>query len=151
MRKIALVALALAFAVGRLSAADPAPEKPAPKPAFEATEDYAVEHVEGWDVLVSKRLRDDEHKDLRERTLKELGDQLYRITRVVPEKAVTKLRRIPVWVELEEPHHPCMCYHPSAGWLKDNGMNPAKERAVEIANARNFLGWTINQPWMVLH
>src|SRR5262249_34173161 len=50
-----------------------------------------------------------------------------------------------------EPHHPCMCYHPSAGWLKENGMNPAKARAVEIANARNFLGWTINQPWMVLH
>src|SRR5262249_52859956 len=47
--------------------------------------------------------------------------------------------------------HPCMCYHPAAGWLKKNGMNPAKAKAVEIANAKNFLGWTIQQPWMVLH
>ncbi len=28
------------------------------------------------------------------------------------------------------------------------GMNPAKAGCVELANARNFLTWTIEQPWM---
>jgi hypothetical protein len=44
-----------------------------------------------------------------------------------------------------------MCYHPSAEWLRQHAMNPQKAGAVEIANARNFLDWTITQPWMVLH
>jgi hypothetical protein len=44
-----------------------------------------------------------------------------------------------------------MCYHPSAEWLRAHDMNPAKAGAVEIANPRNFLKWTKEQPWMVLH
>jgi hypothetical protein len=44
-----------------------------------------------------------------------------------------------------------MCYHVSAGWLRDHDMNPDKAGAVEIANAKNFLTWTHQQPWMVLH
>src|SRR5262249_1859501 len=49
------------------------------------------------------------------------------------------------------PRHPCMCYHPSADWLREHDMNPAKAGAVEVANATNFLAWTQQQPWMVLH
>ena len=30
-------------------------------------------------------------------------------------------------------------------------MNPEKQKCVELANARNFLEWTLEQPWMVLH
>ena len=44
-----------------------------------------------------------------------------------------------------------MCYHPSKEWLSQNGFNPEKAGSVEIANAENFLTWTIAQPWMVLH
>ena len=69
----------------------------------------------------------------------------------MPAGAVGDLRRVRIWVEEEEPHHPCMAYHPDAGWLRDHGMNPEKARCVEIANARNFLAWTVDQPWMVLH
>jgi len=64
---------------------------------------------------------------------------------------VEKLRKIPIWIEFDEPHHPCMCYHPDAGWLRENNMNVDKADAVEIANAENFISWTIDQPWMVLH
>ena len=38
------------------------------------------------------------------------------------------------WVELNEPHHPCMCYHPDAGWLRAHDMNPEKARSIEIAS-----------------
>jgi len=44
-----------------------------------------------------------------------------------------------------------MCYHVSPAWLREHHMNPQKAGAVEIANAKNFLSWTLVQPWMVLH
>jgi hypothetical protein len=128
------------------------PGKPAGQsPAYDGSDRYAEQQVEGWKVLVNKRLLPAENRRLRERALKLLGDHLYRITRVIPAEALAKLRKIPVWVELAEPHHPCMCYHPSADWLREHGMNPQKAGAVEIANARTFLTWTHEQPWMVLH
>jgi hypothetical protein len=107
--------------------------------------------VEGWRVLVNKRRLAPGQRELCGQTLKQLGVQLYNITRVVPAEALAKLRKVPTWVELAHPRHPCMCYHPSADWLREHGMNPQKAGAVEIANARTFLSWTHEQPWMVLH
>jgi hypothetical protein len=143
--------LALALGLATLAAPEIAPPSPETRPAFEPTSDYVVKHVEGWDVLVSRRLLRKGERELGERTLRLLGDHLYRITRAVPPGALANLRRIPIWVELAEGHHPCMCYHPSADWLREHGMNPQKARCVEIANAKNFLSWTRQQPWMVLH
>ena len=140
--------LALLLAVAPATHALLRPEKPAP---FDPTADYEVRHVEGWDVLVSRRLLRQGERELGEQTLRLLDDHLYRITRVVPAPALANLRRIAIWVELAEGHHPCMAYHPSADWLRGHGMNPQKARCVEIANARNFLAWTHAQPWMVLH
>ncbi len=142
MRCCRRAALAL-LALTTLPAAD--------KPPYDPVEQYAGRQVEGWRVLINKRLLQPENRELCDRTLKLLGDHLYRITRVVPEGPLTKLRKIPIWVELAHPRHPCMCYHPSAGWLREHGMNPRKAGAVEVANARNFLSWTRDQPWMVLH
>jgi hypothetical protein len=128
-----------------------APAARATGPAFDPTGRYEPRRVEGWMVLVNRRLLAEEQRELREKTLRVLGDQLFQITRVVPAEALGKLRKIPIWVELEEPHHPCMCYHPDAGWLREHDMNPEKAGAVEVANARNFNSWTLQQPWMVLH
>ncbi len=131
------------------SAADaPAKEKEAP---YDTTDRYAEQRIEGWKVLVNKRLLAKEHQELRERTLRVLGEHLFQITRVIPAEALTKLRAIPIWVELEHPRHPCMCYHPSPEWLRAHDMNPQKAGGVEIANARNFITWTLQQPSMVLH
>jgi hypothetical protein len=122
------------------------------KAAYDRKDAYTEQRVEGWTVLVHKQLFDKENQDLRERVLRVLGDDLYRITRVVPAEAVAKLRKIPFWVELAHPRHPCMCYHVSADWLRDHQMNPDKVGAVEIANCKNFLEWSRHsQPWMVLH
>lgn len=122
-----------------------------PKPAYDPTEQYETKRLEGWKILVNKKLLADEQRELKEKTLRVLGHQLFQITRVVPAEALAKLRKIPVWVELNEPHHPCMCYHPDANWLREHGMNPEKAKAIELANARNFNSWTLQQPWMVLH
>ncbi len=121
------------------------------KPSFDARSEYREQSIEGWTVLVNKKLDLEKDQDLRAQTLKLLGDHLYRIARVVPVEALQKLRKIPIWVELAHPKHPCMCYHVSKDWLKANGMNPEKAGGVELANCKNFLSWTKEQPWMVLH
>jgi hypothetical protein len=136
--------LVLAGAIGGVSqASDP--------PAWDPVERYASEKVEGWRVLVHKDLDAAEQRALRGDVLRLLTDHLYRITRVVPSPALEKLRTFPIWIEVAHPRHPCMCYHPSALWLRTHGMNPEKAGAVEIANCKNFLTWTHQQPWMVLH
>jgi hypothetical protein len=111
---------------------------------------YRTREIEGWQVVIAKGFLA-EQPDLAERTLKLLGFQLYQVTRVVPPEALTKLRMVRIWVEENEPHHPCMTYHPDPNWLREHGMSPEKARCVELANARAFLDWTREQPWMVLH
>jgi hypothetical protein len=118
--------------------------------SYDPIDRYEVRQIEGWTVLVHKGLLGEE-PELADRTLELLRYQLYQIVRRVAVEAVEDLRQIHIWVEEEEPHHPCMAYHPSAGWLREHGMNPEKARSVEVANARNFLSWTLDQPWMVLH
>ncbi len=144
--KTALPFVVLVWSALPLTAADP--EK---KPAWDEADQYREQSMEGWRVLVHKSLDEPERRELRDQVLKLLGDHLYRIVRVVPADAVEKLRKIPLWIELAHPRHPCMCYHPSADWLRSHGMNPKKAGCVEIANCRNFLKWTHEQPWMVLH
>ena len=123
-----------------------AEEAPAPL----ATSAYATQELRGWKLYLHPTLLA-EHSETGNRVLALLDHQLAAIERRVPEKAVEQLRTIPIWIEFDEPHHPCMCYHPDAGWLRENAMNPDKQNCIEIANAENFLSWTIDQPWMVLH
>lgn len=119
--------------------------------AYDPVDDYVERQVEGWRVLVNKRLLADEQQALCDRTMRILDDQLFRITLRVPKEPLEKLAEIPIWVELAHPLHPCMCYHPSPDWLREHDMNPEKAKGVEIANAQNFTTWTLQQPWMVLH
>ena len=140
-----LLLLALAGAVA------PAPaEAPPPPPPFEPTDAYEARHVEGWRILVNKRFAKEEPGRCDE-VMTLLRFQLYQVPRVVPAAAVEKLKKVTIWVEADEPHHPCMVYHPDPGWLREHGMNPDKARCVEISNAERFLEWTKSQPWMVLH
>lgn len=126
------------------------PSKKATAPAFDPTDHYHTRQIEGWQVLVNRRFVE-QNSALCDETLALLRCQLYQIGRHVPEPALGKLRTIRIWVEEAEPHHPCMAYHPDPGWLRAHDMNPDKARCVEVANARNFLAWTRQQPWMVLH
>lgn len=117
---------------------------------FEPTENYEIQNVAGWVVLVNKGLLTNAG-ELASRTLSRLENQLRQIEAMIPPAALEKLRRVRIWVEEAEPNHECMAYHPDPGWLRDHAMNPEKARCVEIANARNFLDWTRHQPWMVFH
>lgn len=117
---------------------------------FAPTSQYEARQVEGWRVLIHQGLLRDQ-PSLANEALTVLRSQLYQITRKVPAEALAKLRAVTIWVETAEPHHRCMAYHPNRDWLRQHGMNPDKAKCVEVANARNFLAWTLDQPWMVLH
>ena len=118
-------------------------------PAFEPTDRYEARTIEGWPVLVNRGLLDE--PDLAGPTLELLRVQLYQVTRMVPAPALATAARVTIWVEARRAAPPVHGLPPDAGWLKDHGMNPAKGRCVEIANARQFLDWSKEQPWMVLH
>lgn len=116
---------------------------------YDPTSKYDIQVIEGWTVYVNPDLFA-EDDDLAQRTLRELRYQLYQITGAIPPAALAKLREVPIWVEARSSVK-CMCYHPSVGWLRENGFNPAKEKAVELGNPKNFLSWTRHQFWMVFH
>ncbi len=153
MRKKLLMALIVSvFSFVPAARAVAAESKPADKkPVWEPTEDYRSQEIEGWTVLVNKALFEKDAEDARKRTLRLLEDHLFRITRVVPAGACGKLQKIRIWVERHNPMFPCMCYHESVDWLRDNGVNPEKVNCVELANPDTFWSWTNEQPWMVLH
>jgi hypothetical protein len=144
--RLAVIVLAALLVVG-LRRGDSAAEEPS---KFEPTKNYEPRQVEGWDVLVNRKFLADQ-PELADRTLTLLRFQLYQVARRLPAEAGEKVRKVRIWVEEDEPHHPCMAYHPDAGWLRRHDMNPDKARCVEIADARKFLAWTFDQPWMVLH
>jgi len=138
-----------ACSFGLLSLASESPGGVTPPP-YPPTDQYEARQVEGWPVLISRDLLRTE-PELADRTLALLRMQLYQVGRTIPARALEQLRQIRIWVEERESHTPCMAYHPDAGWLREHGMNPEKAHCVELANARNFLTWTHDQPWMVLH
>ena len=120
------------------------------KKTYEPSDRYEVRQIEGWTVIVNKTFLAKQAK-LAEETLALLREQLRQVVRSVPPAAVKKLRTIHFWVEEKELQNLCMTYHPGIEWLLDHGKNPEKARCVELANARNFLKWTEEQPWMILH
>lgn len=114
-----------------------------------ASPTYEQVELRGWTLQVDRALVAEEH--LWARTRDELDVQLYRIVRTVPEPALGKLRQVTVWVHFKAPWTRCMAYHPGRGFLVEHGMNPEMEKGIEVGDARTFLVWTLDQPWMVLH
>jgi hypothetical protein len=121
-----------------------------PQVDSDATSTYQSRDVEGFSVLVNPRVL--EHEAEATEAIAELKKQLAAITRVVPVKPLTDLRRVRIWMEWNARPGGAAEFHRSAEWLKGNGYNPEKAGSVEIGNARNFVAWSRdNQPWMILH
>jgi hypothetical protein len=112
---------------------------------------YETRVVEGWTVHVSRRLLAT-RKDELERLMELLGGQMRNIAAVVPERAVSELRKVPLWVSPEYPGVPPTAeYHPDAGWLRKHGRDPAMAKGVEFTDVRSFERETQRMPMVVLH
>jgi hypothetical protein len=136
-----------ASAIGLRRASSAQNPRPAP---FTPTDQYETRQIEGWTVLVNKQLLRDS-PELAEQALTLLGHQLYQVVRKVPAASVEKLRAIRFWVEESTPPPPCMTYHPHPKWLREHGKNPEKAGGIEITSVRNYLAFSLKQPWMALH
>jgi hypothetical protein len=124
-------------------------QRPARKP-FVPTSAYAVRRVRGWTVRVNRELLGDK-RELGRRAMDLLNAKLMDIERAVPAEPLAALRKVTIWLGVDDGHAPCAEYHPNRQWLKENGYNPDKAQCVEIGNAQRFLEWSKVQPSMVLH
>lgn len=118
-----------------------------PRRPFVPTSEYELREIEGWTVRVNRRLLDGRGAA----ALKLLESRLQEVVRLVPLLAVVELRKVPIWLGVDDGHAPGAEYHSSRDWLTANGYNPDKARAVEIGSAANFVRWSIEQPSMLLH
>ncbi len=124
--------------------------KKSPDKPYTKVEDFQKRNVEGWDVMVEKKLMVD-HPRLGERTLRIISNQLFRLKRVVPAPAVEKLQEVKIWVQYDHPFLKNCQYHPSRRWLANHHVNIAKHRCVDVPDARGFVAASIRQPFAILH
>ena len=126
-------------------------EPPITPPGLTAAVRFQTNSIEGWRVLVNERLLA-EDKAATEKALGLLRVQLQEIIRVVPAAAVEKLREVTLWFSPEYPGvKPRAEYHPGAGWLRDNGRDPAMVKGVEFTDVKNFEAETKRMPNFTLH
>lgn len=102
----------------------------------------------GWTVHINAKI----DQAAFAKALPLLQAQLDEIVRVVPEKAVSELQKVPLWINPEYPKVPPRAeFHPDAGWLQNNGRNPAMAKGVEFTNVRVFEAETRRMPNFALH
>ena len=117
-----------------------------------------TESIQGWTVKLDPRLLLDEHAKTRQLGLAVLDNHLLRIALIVPEQRLKQLRRLPIWVEINNPAlarigKENMQYHPDRGWLVRNGLDPRLERHVHIPRIERLSDratWE-KHPYVVLH
>ncbi|HEY9615381.1 MAG TPA: hypothetical protein V6C64_00980 [Microcoleaceae cyanobacterium] len=119
------------------------------KTQFTPTSAYKKEAVQGFTVLINPAVL--VHQSEAEAMHQELNSQLAAISRVMPAKPLTELRKVWIWVEWAN-RAGAAEFHPSAAWLRQHGYNPDKAGCIEVSNTHNFVEWSRTaQPWMLLH
>ena len=113
--------------------------------------EHATFDISGWTVHLHDRLWQNESEKTKS-MLVLLSQQLDRVIKVVPRKALVELRKVPIWINPRyEGVRPTAEYHPGAGWLRDNGRNPDMAKAVEITTVSNFEFENRRMPYLMLH
>ncbi|NQU21032.1 MAG: hypothetical protein HQ567_07085 [Candidatus Nealsonbacteria bacterium] len=130
----------------------PAPSDSAgPEVGFTTTpssdKDYEVVDVKGWAFHIHKDYLHGDPGVLRG-ALHNAEIQLGHVETLVPEKAVEKLRKIPVWVT---PGRRTAEYHWARKWLIDNGRNPDMAHCVQITDIGILESTRPTGPWVLLH
>lgn len=120
-------------------------------PAIRSGQTHARVMMQGWTVHFSLQLWETE-KETTTRMAQLLDGQLRRVAETVPGPALTRLRRIPIWVNpVYAGAQPKAEYHPGADWLSKNGRNPAMAKSVEITNVKIFAFEDRRMPFLALH
>ncbi len=114
---------------------------------------HGTRQIEGWTIRVDQRLLSGEHKEKGAKALSVLQSKLVAITILVPQKALTDLKKVIIQMDLDHGKLRAMQYHPSSGWLKSHGYNEQLARCVHIPHVDGLLSPSSNRrmPLVILH
>ncbi len=109
--------------------------------------------LHGWTIKVDERLLSGEHEMQGQETLSLIDRRLADIVLMLPKDKVDRLRKVPIQLDLTHGKLTSAQYHPSAGWLKNNGYSEALAKVVHIPFARDYASKDHQriQPWSLLH
>lgn len=110
--------------------------------------------MEGWTVEVEQILVEDgQHAEAGAKALRVLGDKLREISVLLPADRLERMRKMKIVMEWHNERLSSMQYHPSRGWLRDNGYPEELHQAVHIPRAEALLGRLPiqHQPMVILH
>lgn len=114
--------------------------------------EYEVRAVQGWQLNI-RRDFPTAHKAIVARAVKIIDGQLRRVTKTVPEPALSRLREVRIYLTPGgyKDAVPGATYHPDAGWLREHGRDPAMAGGVEIFDAPIMDKEAARMPCFVLH
>lgn len=105
----------------------------------------------GWQVHIAKELLENEAEDTA-KALAGLEKMLDEIVRILPAASVTELKKVPLYFSpAYQPRRSGAEFHPGAGWLRDNGRDPAMAQAVEFSGVHDFEAEMRRMPNFALH
>lgn len=111
---------------------------------------YATFSHEGFSF---KMKLEDTQTSSGEKALRYMREDLDHIVSIIPEDALTVMRKKPIWMEKNNKNNPSAAwYHTWAGYPASIGDLKEKGKCVEITNYNYYMSWSDqNQPLMVLH
>ncbi len=114
---------------------------------------HSDRQLEGWTIRVDDRLLKGPDEALGTKALRFLEGKLADIKVVLAPDQLKKLQAVVIVLDLSHGELTSMQYHPSAGWLKENGYSEKLEKCVHIPRAADVaVKRNINeQPWVILH
>lgn len=115
--------------------------------------DPVVKKMEGWTIHIDPALINDDANSEESRSLKMLQNHLFFIVNLVPEARLKELQTLEIWIEKDHPSLKAMQYHPSKGWLVDNGHDPRLAKKVHVPVARQLVSRSqiMKHPMVILH
>jgi hypothetical protein len=159
MNKVAMVfrvkAVVLACMLGMplLCVRVQAEDTPTTSPQIENSKPIEREtrDISGWQVHVAKKLLENEADDTA-KALQGLKKMLDEIVRDVPAEAVAEMKKVPLYFSPSYKEGQSGAeFHPGAGWLRDNGRDPAMAQGVEFSGVHDFEAEMQRMPNFALH
>ena len=112
-----------------------------------SAKDYRIVKVKGWSVHVHKDYVKGDQAVL-DNAMKNADIQLGHIETLLPEKAVAKLRKVPIWVT---PGKRKAEYHWSRDWVVSHGRPAEMTHSVQITDINILRRTRPTGPWVLLH
>ncbi len=111
-----------------------------------------IRDIEGWKIEVDPEILSEKNRAEGEQTLAALANHLQRVKWILSDDRVRSLQTLAIRIDwMHELSN--MQYHPSRGWLENNGYDPELEKHVHIPRAKQLLNpsqWA-KHPYVVFH